>query len=147
MENQENAPSFFRFEDLRVYQKALDYYTWVQVNTDMFPHSENNPLVKSFILDALEIATKISEGSSRNKSHFINCLKEAKTSIRRCVVYTSVSFKAGYFSEEEEENSRNQLMELTKMIGALIGSLQRDQHSGGGRDQRDFASGYQSNDY
>lgn len=144
MENQENSPSFFRFEDLRVYQKALDYYTWVQVNTEMFPHSENNPLVKSFILDSLDIATKISEGSSRNKSHFINCLKEAKTSIRRCVVYTTVSFKSGYFTEEEERNSRNHLMELTKMIGALIGSLQRD--STGGR-ERDFASGYQGNDY
>jgi len=145
MDYQENTPSFFRFEDLRVYQKALDYYTWVQVNTEMFPHAENNPLVKSFILDALEIATKISEGSSRNKSHFVNCLKEAKTSIRRCVVYTTVSFKSGYFTEEEYDNSRNHLMELTKMIGALIGSLQREHHSGG-RD-KDFASGYQSNDY
>jgi len=145
MENQEKTPSFFRFEDLRVYQKALDYYTWVQVNTEMFPHSENNPLVKSFILDALEIATKISEGSSRNKSHFINCLKEAKTSIRRCVVYTTVSFTSGYFTEEEEDVSRNHLMELTKMIGALIGSLQRD-HNPGNRD-KDFTSGYHSNDY
>lgn len=146
MENQENAPSFFRFEDLRVYQKALDYYTWVQVNTEMFPHAENNPLVKSFLLDAIDIATKISEGSSRNKSHFINCLKEAKTAIRRCVVYTTVSFTSGYFSEEEELNGRNQLMELTKMIGALIGSLQREHHSGH-KDHKDFSSGYQSNDY
>lgn len=146
MENQENTPSFFRFEDLRVYQKALDYYTWVQVNTEMFPHAENNPLVKSFLLDALDIATKISEGSSRNKSHFINCLKKAKTAIRRCVVYTSVSFKSGYFSEEEEDKSRTHLMELTKMIGALIGSLQREHHYGN-KENKDLTSGYHSNDY
>lgn len=146
MENHDASLSFFRFEDLRVYQKALDYYTWVQVNTEMFPHAENNPLVKSFLLDALDIATKISEGSSRNKSHFINCLKEAKTSIRRCVVYTTVSFKSGYFSEEEEDNSRNHLMELTKMIGALIGSLQREHHHGN-KENKDFTSGYHSNDY
>jgi four helix bundle protein len=145
MENQDHSPSFFRFEDLRVYQKAMDYFTWVQVNTEMFPHAENNPLVKSFIIDSLEIATKICEGSSRNKSHFVSCLKEAKTSIRRCVVYTSVSLKSGYFTEEEEQTSRNHLMELTKMIGALIGSLQREHHSG--HKDRDFASGYQSNDY
>lgn len=145
MEHNLTNPSFFRFEDLRVYQKSLDYFTWVQVNTEMFPHAESNPLVKSFIIDSLEIATKISEGSSRNKSHFVNCLKEAKTAIRRCVVYTSVSFKSGYFTEEEELNSRNHLMELTKMIGALIGSLQRDYHHGG--KDKDFASGYQSTDY
>ncbi|NOR86950.1 MAG: four helix bundle protein [Bacteroidales bacterium] len=135
MENQEFTPSFFRFEDLRVYQKALDYYTWTQINTEMFPHAETNTLVKSFVIDSLEIASKISEGSSRNKSHFITNLKDAKTAIRRCVVYTTVAFKLGYFSEDEEGNSRTQLMELTKMIGALIGSLQRDYHSNSNRSQ------------
>lgn len=135
MENQEFTPSFFRFEDLRVYQKALDYYTWTQINTEMFPHAETNTLVKSFVIDSLEIASKISEGSSRNKSHFITNLKDAKTAIRRCVVYTTVAFKLGYFSEDEEGNSRTQLIELTKMIGALIGSLQRDYHSNSNRSQ------------
>jgi len=145
MENQEFIPSFFRFEDLRVYQKALDYYTWVQINTEIFPHTESNSLVKSFIIDALEIASKISEGSSRNKSHFVNCLKEAKTAIRRCVVYTTVSYKTGYFSDEDEQNSRMHLMELTKMIGALIGSLQREHHSNAPK--ATFEPGYQNNDY
>jgi len=133
MENKEFTPSFFRFEDLRVYQKALDYYTWVQINTEMFPHSESHPLVKSFVLDALEIAAKISDGSSRNKSHFVTHLKDAKTAIRRCIVYTSISEKLGYFSDEQEELSRTELTELTRMIGALIGSLQRDPQSNGPR--------------
>ena len=145
MENQEFTPSFFRFEDLRVYQKALDYYTWVQMNTEMFPHADSSPLVKSFIIDALEIASKISEGSSRNKSHFVTCLKDAKTAIRRCVVYTTVSSNAGYFSEDDEQVSRNHLMELTKMIGALIGSLQREHNTSGHKGNYD--SGNQSNEY
>lgn len=146
MENQDFTPSFFRFEDLRVYQKALDYYTWVQINTEMFPHAESNPLVKSFIIDSLEIPSKISEGSSRNKAHFVSCLKDAKTAIRRCVVYTSVAYKSGYFTEDEEQNSRNHLMELTKMIGALIGSLQRERehHSSS---NKNYESGNSSNDY
>ncbi len=144
MENQDQSPSFFRFEDLRVYQKALDYYTWVQVNTEMFPHSETNQLVRSFVVDALEIATKVSEGSSRNKAHFITCLKDSKTAIRRCVVYTSVAFKLGYFSEDEEQSSRTQLMELTKMIGALIGSLQKETTYSGAKS---YDSDYPSNDY
>lgn len=144
MENQELTSSFFRFEDLRVYQKALDYYTWVQINTEMFPHFESNPLVKNFVIDALEIAAKISEGSSRNKSHFISNLKDAKTAIRRCVVYTTVALKLGYFSEDEELTSRTHLMELTKMIGALIGSLQRENPS---NNAKNFDSSYSSNDY
>ncbi len=130
MENQDFTPSFFRFEDLRVYEKAVDYNVWVQINTEMFPHAETNPLVKSFILDSIDIASKISEGSSRNKPQFVNSLKDAKVAIRRCVVFTTLASKLNYFSEEQEESSRTELMELTKMIGALIGSLQRDNRKG-----------------
>jgi len=126
MENQEFTPSFFRFEDLRVYEKAVDYNVWVQINTEMFPHAESNPLVKSFVLDSIDIASKISEGSSRNKPQFVSNLKDAKVAIRRCVLYTALAAKMNYFSEEQEETSRTELMELTKMIGALISSLQRD---------------------
>ena len=144
MENHDFTPSFFRFEDLRVYQKALDYYAWVQNKTDMYPNAETSSLVKSFTIDSLEIASKISEGSSRNKSLFIDNLKEAKIAIRRCVVYTSASVKLGYMTDEEEEDSRVQLMELTKMLGALIGSLQRDTRSNTHHKQE---SEYQSNNY
>ena len=145
MENQEFTPSFFRFEDLRVYQKALDYYTWIHNKTDFFPNSDSNPLVKIFTIDALEIASKISEGSSRNKSEFIDSLKEAKIAIRRCVVNSSASIKLGYIDNKEEEESRTQLMELTKMLGALIGSLQRDTRSNNHQKQQETE--YQSNNY
>ncbi len=145
MENQEFTPSFFRFEDLRVYQKALDYYTWTHNKTEFFPNSESNPLVKNFTIDALEIASKISEGSSRNKIQFIDSLREAKTAIRRCVVNSSVSIKLGYINEEEEDESRRQLMELTKMLGALIGSLQKDNRSNNQPKQQ--ITEYQSNNY
>jgi hypothetical protein len=33
--------------------------------------------------------------------------------------------KQKFFSPEDLDDSRNQLMEMTKMLGALIGSLQR----------------------
>ena len=49
----------------------------------------------------------------------------AKSAVRECVVYTSLAGKLHYFSDKEVEESRGQLMEMTKMIGALIGSLQR----------------------
>ncbi|MDA3905710.1 MAG: four helix bundle protein [Bacteroidales bacterium] len=126
MDNSNYSPSFFRFEDLRVYQKALDYYIWVQVNTEMFPNSESSHLVKSFVDTAMNISGKIAEGSSKNKTQFVFHLKEAKTSIRQCVMFTTVASKLNYFSEEQEETSRNYLMELTKMLGALIGSIQRE---------------------
>ena len=132
------SPSFFRFEDLRVYQKALDYYIWVQINTEIFPNSINNPLVLAFINSSMNIPGKITEGSSKNKTQFIFHLKEAKTAIRQCVMFTSVAVKLNYFGDEQEETSRNFLMELTKMLGALIGSIQRENnpsHSSGGHSE------------
>ncbi len=120
------SPSFFRFEDLRVYQKSLDYFVWVQSSTQKFPQANSNFLAKNFSETAMNIAGKIAEGSSKNKMQFIFHLKEAKTAIRQCVMYTSTAVKLEYFVTEQEEISRNYLMELTKMLGALIGSIQRE---------------------
>lgn len=72
MENTNYSPSFFRFEDLRVYQKALDYYIWVIENTEKFPNAEANLLVKSFVETAMNISAKIAEGSSKTKRNLFS---------------------------------------------------------------------------
>ena len=53
-------------------------------------------------------------------------MKIAKSAIRECVVYTSIAYKADVISEEDYEKSRELLMEQTRMLGALIVSLQRN---------------------
>lgn len=133
MEKQDFTPSFFRFEDLRVYEKAIDYHVWVQINTDMFPNAESNSFVKSFVLDSLEMVSKIATGSSRNKALFTSHLIEAKSALKRCVVHTTIARKLNYFSEQQEEDSKTELMELTKMIGALIGSLKENRYNSNAR--------------
>ena len=67
----------------------------------------------------------IAEGSARNKAQFVYYLKMAKSSVRECVVYTEIASRLSAIEEDEKEYSRNQLMELTKMIGSLVASLQR----------------------
>jgi four helix bundle protein len=126
--------TFFRFEDLRVYHKALDYIEWVHSNTSIFPENEIDNLTGKFVNSAQAIALQIAEGSSRNKTQFIYYLKMAKSSIRECVVFTAVSRNLNYMTDAAMDESRGQLMELTKMIGALIGSLQRS--NGGNYDEK-----------
>jgi len=121
----DNTMTFFRFEDLRVYHKALHYVEWVHSNTGLFPENEMHNLTARFVNAAQAIPLQIAEGSSRNKTQFIYYLKMAKSSIRECVVYTSIAQGLNYMTEGATDESRGQLMELTKMIGALIGSLQR----------------------
>jgi len=121
----EKAVTFFRFEDLRIYHKALDYIEWVIKKTVLFPNNNQASIGTRFNLSAQAIALNISEGSARNKSQFIYYLKMAKSAVRECVVFTTMSTKLDYITEHDADESRQQLMEMTKMIGALIGSLQR----------------------
>ena len=123
MEQEEKTVSFFRFEDLRVYAKATDYATWVTAN--VAGDEKHKSLVGAFCHSAYDIALNIAEGSSRSKSQFDHYLKIAKTAIRECVVYTEVAHNLGSFDDERYNQSREYLMELTRMLGALIISLQR----------------------
>lgn len=126
MEHELDKPvTFFRFEDLRIYHKSIDYADWVNTVIEKFPKDEKNGLAERFAIVARDISINIAEGSARNKSQFIYYLKMAKSAIRECVVLTYLASKRDFLNEQEEEISRNQLMEMTKMVGALIGSLQR----------------------
>ncbi len=126
----EKAGTFFRFEDLRVYHKSLDYVNWLQDVTMLFPDNNSN-FVNQYNASARNIAFFIAEGSARNKVQFITYLKMAKSAIRECLVFTTLSHNQNNISDTHEEESRMQLMEMTKMIGALISSLQRSMSNNG----------------
>ena len=125
MEQEGNVVSFFRFEDLRVYAKATNYACWVIEQLSAPRSNAEKVLVKSFCRSANDIALNIAEGSSRNKTQFDHYLKIAKTAIRECVVFTEVAHKRGLLGDIQFDQSREYLMELTRMLGALIISLQR----------------------
>ena len=95
---QEKNVSFFRFEDLRIYAKATDYSTWIINNIGHPENDMQRNLVNSFCHSSY---------------------------IRECIVYTAIAFNTGLFDEDKCNQSREFLMELTRMIGALIISLQR----------------------
>jgi four helix bundle protein len=117
--------NFFRFEDLRIYHKSLDYIKWVYAAVADFPQNDRDELGRNFVKAATNIAGYIAEGSGRNKSQFIYYLKMAKSSIRECVVLSTIAHQNGLLSIEKEDESRNFLIEISKMVGALIASLQR----------------------
>ena len=125
-QTEEKVVSFFRFEDLRVYAKATDYSSWVMQQLGTPRNDSERVLVNSFCHSAYDIALNIAEGSSRSKSQFDHYLKIAKTAIRECVVYSEVAHNLGMLADGQYDQSREYLMELTRMLGALIISLQRN---------------------
>ncbi len=132
MENEQEKPTtFFRFEDLRIYHKALEYTDSVYLmSRSVKDDSHTRYFFERFLTSATSIATNIAEGSSRNKSQFVYYLKMAKSSVRECVVLSTLALDQKFISVEVFDTSKNHLMEMTKMIGALIGSLQRSVRPG-----------------
>ncbi|MCX6244129.1 MAG: four helix bundle protein [Bacteroidetes bacterium] len=132
MDNEMERPTtFFRFEDLRIYHKALEYVDSIyamarSAKDDYYTRS----FFERFLAAATSIATNIAEGSSRNKSQFVYYLKMAKSSVRECVVLSTMAQSQKFITADGFEGSKNHLMEMTKMIGALIGSLQRSVRPG-----------------
>lgn len=126
---EEKNISFFRFEDLRIYAKSVDYSSWLISNLPNPKNEAEKSLIESFCRSANDIALNIAEGSSRNKTQFDRFLKISKTAIRECVFFTSACQGVGMFDENQVAVSRGMLMELTRMIGALIVSLQRGSHN------------------
>ncbi len=131
-EPKERNFNFFRFEDLRIYHKSLDYVKWVYEAVEQFPQSEKIQIGASFIKAATSISINIAEGSGRSKSQFIYYLKMAKSSIRECVVLSTIAHLKGLLLIEKEEESRNFLIEISKMLGALISSLQHTRKTDSG---------------
>ena len=135
--------SFFRFEDLRVYTKATDYAAWLAAQMASPRTDSEKNIATTFLRSAFDISLNIAEGSSRSKSQFDHYLKISKTAIRECVVYGEVCRTIGFFDNEQYEQSREYLMELTRMLGALIISLQRSSERRHDRDDDagDYAAG------
>ena len=104
----------------------MDYIVWLYQQLPSGDIADNQKFMqKSFLRSAQDIALNTAEGSSRNRTQFLYYLKMAKSSVRECVVHTEIASRYGILTEEAKEHSRNELMELTKMIGSLIASLQR----------------------
>lgn len=130
MVQEDNKPAtFFRFEDLRVYSKAIGFVTLLTKESSLATNEIENHFYKRFLEEATMIAFNIAEGSSKNKPSFITQLKVAKTNIRKCVVFTTIGRQNDFIGPEKEDEVRKQLMELTKMIGALIISLQKNNNN------------------
>ncbi|HAQ64768.1 MAG TPA: hypothetical protein DCR43_02775 [Bacteroidales bacterium] len=72
---------YFRFEELRVYHKAIDYAVWLRVVTTGVNEAHKTETAK-LVNAGTQIAMLIAEGSVRNRSQFVNHLKMARGQIR-----------------------------------------------------------------
>lgn len=113
----------FNFEDLKVYQKAMDFGEIVHNQLKKFPKIEDYRLSSQFARAADSIAFNIAEGSGSSDARFLNYLGISRDSSRECVSATSKALKRGYITFEESELNRKYLVEINKMLSALMKHL------------------------
>lgn len=79
----------FNFEELKVYQKAIEFGELVHKQLDQFPKIEDYRLSAQFAHAADSIAFNIAEGSNSSDSIFLNYLRIARDSSLECVAATT----------------------------------------------------------
>jgi len=113
----------FNFEDLMVYQKALEYVDYVYKITSGFPRAELFSLADQFRRAATSICLNIAEGSGGSKLEFNRFLRIARRSIRECIAITEISLRQRFINNEDRHKSRDYCVEISKMVSGLMKSL------------------------
>jgi four helix bundle protein len=109
----------FKFEDLKVYEKALDFVDLAYKISKSFPSTEKFGLTSQFTRAAVSIALNIAEGSSDSDKQFNRFLQMALDSVNECVVCATISKRQKFISNQTNDTIREKLVELSKMITSL----------------------------
>ncbi len=122
-DGQKTTP-FFKFETLRIYHKSIIFQSAALAIYDLASTEGDRLAAKRFFDATCMITNNIVEGSCTSKCDFIGFLLQAKGKIRECVTLTAILQNRKVIDDEQATDIRNELIELTKMAGALIVSLQ-----------------------
>ncbi len=109
----------FKFEELRVYQKALAFIDDVYQITKGFPVDERFGLTSQYRRAAQSIALNLAEGSGSTDPQFNRYLLIAQGSIKECVVCSTIATRQKYITNETDIASRLALSQMGKMVTNL----------------------------
>ncbi len=115
----------FMFENLDVYQKAVDFADRAVSLTEEFPRGYG------FLADQLNraapsIATNLAEGNGRftkaDRKHFFVI---ARGSVQECVPLLELAKRRGFVHDDQHTALRQDLETIAKMISGLINGLDK----------------------
>lgn len=113
----------FLFENLQVYQKAVDLADRAASLTERFPHGHYF-LVDQLNRAARSIATNLAEGNGRfTKADPRNFFTIARGSVQECVPLVEIAQRRGFIVEARHGQLRTALEEIARMISGLINGL------------------------
>jgi four helix bundle protein len=115
----------FMFENLLVYQKAVDLADRLASITEKFPRGYYF-LVDQLNRAALSIATNLAEGNGRfTKADRKNFFTIARGSAQECVPLLDVARRRGFMPDAQHAKLRAELELIAKMLSGLIKGLHK----------------------
>ena len=113
----------FMFENLQVYQKAVDLADQVSQLTGDFPRGYYY-LVDQLNRAALSVATNLAEGNGRfTKADRRNFFVIARGSTQECVPLLEIARRRQFIADAQHGELRTELEVIAKMISGLINGL------------------------
>jgi four helix bundle protein len=118
----------FKFENLDIYQKSIDFINEVYKITNDYPNSERYGLISQFRRCSSSIALNIAEGFGR----FHKKLKKqfyytARALVYECIPILTISLNQKYIKNEIYEELYNDCIDLSRMISGLVISVDKRQ--------------------
>ena len=115
----------FAFEDLKVYQKALDFAVAViDLVDDLDTPRKHFKLIEQLEDSSTSVCRNISEGKGRySKKEFRRFLYIARGSLYETVTMLQIFLKKKWISELKYNDLYDDALEINKMLNGLIGSI------------------------
>jgi len=113
------------FEDLIVWQKAIDLSVEIYKSSGKFPKEEIFGLVSQIRRASNSISLNIAEGSVKSTKTFINQLTIANGSAAEVLSASILANRLEFLSDDELKKLREKISEVTKILNSLISSLER----------------------
>lgn len=110
----------FLFENLKVYQKAVDFAEATSNLTETFPRG-NHSLADQLNRASMSISLNIAEGNGRfTQKDRNNFFYIARGSAHECIPLLELAKRKSLLKEEAQSTLYNELEQIVKMLSKLI---------------------------
>ena len=115
----------FAFEELQVYQRALNFsVSVIQIVDEIDTPRKHYRLIEQLEASSTSVASNISEGKGRySKKEFKHYLFIARGSLYETVTRLQIFNKLKWLTEESYKNLYAEAEEINKMLSGLINSI------------------------
>lgn len=118
-------PTIKSYQDLQVWQQAMDLAVECYKLTQRFPRAEIFGIVSQVRRSASSVPANIAEGHGREgRAHFVQFLRIAQGSLKELETHLLLSARVGFLQEKDSDPILRRCGDVGKMLRGLIRALE-----------------------